>query len=75
MKTFGRIVLLGWILVAIAVVFLFTFPRSAAGRIDDWIPTVVLGGLLIATAVYKLLRLYYAGMSRSDNTSPRRTTR
>lgn len=76
MKTFRRIVLIFWILLAVFTGLLFAFPKSPPVRIEGWVLTLFVAALLTATAVYKLLRIYYAGMNRSGNSSPaRRATR
>ncbi len=66
MKTFGRVLLLGWILVVLGVALVFTFPKVVIGILH---PTYsyfrLLVALLIAgTGVYKLIRVYQRGMTR-----------
>jgi hypothetical protein len=64
MKVFARILAVLWIMLAAATGCLFAFPQAAAGRLEGWILTAAVAALLIATATYKLLRLYHAGMRR-----------
>jgi hypothetical protein len=65
-KTAGRVLLLGWVVLALGVVLIFAFPKPASSVLHpiasyfQLIPAI----LLVATAVYSLIRIYRMGSAR-----------
>jgi len=66
MKIFGRVLLSGWLLLFLAVVLVFAFPKPASHILHSFAPYIQLIPilLLIGTAAYGLLRVYRLGMKR-----------
>jgi hypothetical protein len=66
MKTAGRVLLFGWVLVGLSVVLIFALPKVASRILHPiasyfhLIPML----LLIATAAYILARIYQTGSAR-----------
>jgi hypothetical protein len=66
MKTVGRMLLLGWALLAVGVGLVFAFPRLASTVLHpiasyiQLIPMI----LLVVTAAYYLVRVYRIGSAR-----------
>jgi hypothetical protein len=66
MKTFGRVLLSGWLLLFLTVGLVFAFPKPASRILHPIAPyfQVVPLLLLIGTATYGLVRIYRVGMKR-----------
>jgi hypothetical protein len=65
-KIFGRVLLSGWILLFVAVLLVFAYPKPASRLLHGFAPymQVVPLLLLLGSAAYGLLRIYHVGMNR-----------
>jgi hypothetical protein len=66
MKTFGRVLLSGWLLLFLAVILVFAFPKIASHILHSFAPYLQLVPILLmlGTVAYGLFRLYRLGMKR-----------
>jgi len=65
-KIFGRVLLSGWILLFVAVLLVFLYPKPASRLLHGFAPymQVVPLLLLLGSAAYALFRIYRIGMNR-----------
>jgi hypothetical protein len=65
--TFGRVLLLAWLILGLTVALAFAFPKSASHLLHPVAPyfQLIPISLLIGTVAYVLLRVYRFGMKRS----------
>jgi len=68
MKLFGRVLLVGWLMLILTVGLAFAFPKPVSRILHSIAPyfQLIPALLLIATAAYGLLRLYRQDMKRPD---------
>jgi len=64
MKAFRLTLILGWLAFAVTVALVFISPRSLGPFFGSLFFVLSMLGLLIATALYKIVGTYKSGMAR-----------